>query len=253
MLGLVKRPPPATRYVPPPSSYCFPSFPSFPSRIPQAPTRQHHTPLPVASSAHPNSPSRCAAPRPPTPDPPQHIAHTGHPPDPATPHRGPSSFARVEGAGAAGLGCRGGLLVPLPPFSAPLHSFPVGLSELRCPALSIVTSAMVPLHCTRIHSFATLYCVGIWEAITADHPILVPTLPIHPFAKLSTSGIATEERNLNKCYRTCALAMYQDTGHKTCALPSQTALVLCKDNGARERTLFQTQGHNATTCAYMRL
>ena len=68
---------------------------------------------------------------------------------------------------------------------------------------SILTSAIAPWHCTCILSLARMHCVGILAAWTTAAPVLAPTLPIHPMARLSTFGIAKRTKVLiqDRCRR----------------------------------------------------
>ena len=75
--------------------------------------------------------------------------------------------------------------------------------RLAVNAGSILTSAIAASHCTCILSLARMHCVGILAAWTTAAPVLAPTLPIHPLARLSTFGIAKRTKVLiqDRCCR----------------------------------------------------
>ena len=75
--------------------------------------------------------------------------------------------------------------------------------RLAVNAGNIWTSAIAASHCTCILSLARMYCVGILAAWTTAAPVLAPTLPIHPLARLPTFGSAKRTQVLiqDRCRR----------------------------------------------------
>ena len=139
------------------------------------------------------------------------------------------------------------------PWSAQALQEGCANDRLAVNAGSIFTSAMAPSHCTCILSFARMHCVGIVVAWTTAAPVLVPTLPNHPWARVSSFGIANRTKVLiqERCRRQVSRqgvvrgqglqtgfkigGCCKTGGKRQGGLSSNKPPVLCKDTGCNEK------------------